>query len=72
MMALVADGLGRDVLVGPGILLDRRDVQAALVGEGALADVGRAAELGARFSRSSSKRETCVSRARSSLVSPVS
>ena len=34
----VADGLGRDVLVGGGILQDGADVHAAFVGEGALAD----------------------------------
>ena len=36
----VADGFGRDMLVGRGILEDRADVDAALVREGAVADVG--------------------------------
>ena len=31
------------MLVGPGVLLDRRDVQAALMGEGARADIGSTA-----------------------------
>ena len=41
-LAAVADALGRDVLVGAGVLLHRVDVHAALVGEGAAADVGLA------------------------------
>ena len=40
-VAPVADQLGRNVLVGTRVLLHRRDVQAALVREGGIADVGR-------------------------------
>ena len=44
----VADGLGLDVLVGGRVLQYRADVHAALVGEGAPADVtaGRCAAAG--------------------------
>ena len=35
----VADQFGRDVFVGGGILHHRADVDAAFVGEGALADI---------------------------------
>ena len=42
-LAAVADRLGRDMLVGGGVLDDRRGVDAGLGGEGALADVGRVA-----------------------------
>ncbi len=38
--APVADALGLDVLVRPRVLVDGRDMDAALVGEGAVADVG--------------------------------
>ncbi len=39
-VALVADQRGLDVLVGARVLLHRRDVEAALVREGRLPDVG--------------------------------
>ena len=42
-LAPVADRLGRDVLVGRGILHDRGGMDAGLGGEGALADIGRVA-----------------------------
>ena len=39
-VAPVADPCRLDVLVGPRVLGDRRDVQPALVGKGAVADIG--------------------------------
>ena len=39
ILRAVADALGGDVLVGAGVFLHRVDVHAALVGEGAAADI---------------------------------
>ena len=57
----VADERGVDVLVGLGVLLHRRDVQAALVREGALADV----RLGACSARGWRARRPGATRSRS-------